>query len=77
MQAVVFLTTFPKRGIKSLHMEVHFQKNCIKRFLKAIVFLIKKVKTFFLIRKTNIFYPDMLVFFCCYSPSFQYNILRQ
>lgn len=45
MQQVIFQSTFLQTGFFDLKKEVLFS-NCIVRFLKAIVFLLKKVTLF-------------------------------
>lgn len=64
MQGLIFLSTFLKRGIKSFNKMVLFPYSCIIRFLKAIVFLNKKVITFFMINENQHYLSKMLVFFC-------------
>jgi len=73
MQGLVFLSTFLERDPKSLHQRVLFPKACIKRFLKAIVFLNKKVKTFFLIRENQHFLSRDVGFFLFERSINQYN----
>lgn len=56
MQSVIFPSTFLERGAEVLKKKVLFSQFCIKRFLKAIVFSIKKVTTFFLVYESQHFY---------------------
>ncbi len=74
MQGGIFLSTFLERDTKSLNREVLFPLTCVKRFLQAIVFLNKKVKTFFLIRENQHFLSRDVGFFLFESSIIQYNI---
>jgi hypothetical protein len=73
MQRVIFLSTFLERDSTSLNRRVLFPLTCIKRFLKAIVFLNKKVKTFFLIRENQHFLSRGVGFFLFERSVNQYN----
>lgn len=55
MQQVLFLSAFLKQRTKRLWKKAQFSHRCIQRFLKAIVFLHKKVTTFFLIIEDQYF----------------------
>ncbi len=74
MQRPLFLTTFLKRGINSLTKWVLFPYRCIRRFLKAIVFLNKKVKTFFLITENQHFVSKNVGFFLSLQTTNKINI---
>jgi len=74
MQRPLFLTIFPERGITSLTKWVLFPYRCIRRFFKGIVFLNKKVTTFFLNTENQHFVSRNVGFFLFLQTTNKINI---
>ncbi|KJF43938.1 hypothetical protein LH29_12825 [Draconibacterium sediminis] len=77
MLRVIFHFTFLERGTNKRFEKVSFSHRCIRRFLKAIVFIYKKGSTFLAINEDQhfLFRNVGLLFFS--QPHYQIQYLRQ